>query len=73
MATEDFTTFTEVDGGADITVTTSKIDVVTQPNNVANYVYESKSVGTANFDWDFEHNVTALAGSNPDAFFVSLS
>ena len=73
MAIEDFTTFTEVDGGSDLTVTSSKIDVVAQPNNVANYVYKSKSVGTSNFDWDFEHNVTALTGSNPDAFFVALS
>ena len=73
MATEDLTGFTEVDGGGDLTVTASKVDVATQANNVNNYVHESKSIGTSDFDWDFEHNVTAVSGTYSTGWFVGCS
>lgn len=52
MPLEDFTTYTEVDIGSDITVTPSKVDVVALPGTPAAYVYEDKGVDF--FDGDFE-------------------
>ncbi len=73
MAIEDLTTWTEVDGGGDLTVTSSKIDVVTQANNVTNYVYKSLSLGTADYDHDFECYVSVASTGTPTLFFYGVS
>jgi len=52
MALEDFTTYTEVDEGDDITVTEHKCDVSTMIRNVTSYV--RKDYGVDHFG-DFEH------------------
>jgi len=56
MATEDFTTYTEVDPGSKITVTSSKVSWATLGHNQEAYVYKDKGVDY--FDGDFEHLLT---------------
>lgn len=53
MATEDLTTYTEVDPGSDYTVTSTTIDVSGLKRNIDAYVY--KDFGAAYFDGDFIH------------------
>ena len=60
MATEDLTTYTEVDAGNDITVTIPKADVVAMPCNVVSYVSGDKGVGHFG---DFEHQFTVHLGT----------
>jgi len=50
---EDFTTYTEVDGGDDLTVTASKITVSTMRRDVVDYCYCDK--GVDHFGATFEH------------------
>jgi len=67
MAIEDFTTYTEVDEAADITVAAAKIDFSTITQTVSSYVY--KDMGVGHFSGDFEHRftfkITADVGSYP--------
>ena len=51
--TEDFTTYTEVDEGTDITVKTDSIIVATMAKTSDGYVYFDKTVD--HFDGDFTH------------------
>ncbi len=53
MATEDFSTYTEVDGGGNITVTSSKIDCAAVDADEESYVYDDKDA--AHFSGDYEH------------------
>ena len=55
MAIEDFTTYTEVDEGNDITVIAAKITFLNLPANVSSYVYKDKDVD--HFDGDFTHTL----------------
>lgn len=50
---EDFTTYTEVDPGSDLTVTATKIDAVDMARGADTYVADDK--GANHFDGDFEH------------------
>lgn len=61
MATEDLTTYTEVDPNSDLTVTASKIQVDTMGSNYDVYLRADK--GVDHFG-DFEHLVTAEFTSN---------
>ena len=62
MAVEDFTTFTEVDGGADITVTSTKCDVVLMRNDEDSSVYKDYTASHFDdFDHDIETTVTAVS------------
>ncbi len=54
---EDFTTYTEVDSGADITVTSTKVDVSSMDRGADSHV--SKSFGASHFG-DFEHRFEVL-------------
>jgi hypothetical protein len=60
---EDFTTYTEVDGGGDLTVIANKITVASQARNVDNYVYDDK--GVDHFG-DFEHLISAKLTTTVD-------
>jgi hypothetical protein len=53
--TEDFTSYTEVDPGADITVAADTITFTALPRNVTSYVYQD--FGTDYWSGDFEHRV----------------
>uniref|UniRef100_A0A6M3M116 Uncharacterized protein n=1 Tax=viral metagenome TaxID=1070528 RepID=A0A6M3M116_9ZZZZ len=53
MATENFTAYTEVDAGDDITVTATKCDVSSMNKNVNSYVAYDE--GVDHFDGNFEH------------------
>lgn len=53
MASEDFTTYTEVDPNSKITVTSSKVSWVALSRNEQAYVY--KTMGYKFFDKDFTH------------------
>ena len=61
MATEDFTTYTEVDPDTALTVTTSNIDATNQEGDTDAYVRDSKG---ANHFGDFEHLVENLLNSS---------
>jgi len=61
MAIEDFTTYTEVDSGGDITVTASKIDVSSMQKQATSYVY--KDYGAGYFDTSLEHDVDITIAS----------
>ncbi len=58
--TEDFTEFTEVDSGGDITITASKMDVDTMPKGANSYTY--KSYGAGHFG-DFDHLLDVYTGN----------
>ena len=58
---EDFTTYTEVDEGGDITVTSTKCDVSTMIRNVVSYV--RKDMDANHFTGNFEHLITASVGT----------
>jgi hypothetical protein len=55
MANEDFTTYTEVDPGDDITVAANTITLTLLPRNVSSYVY--KDHGVDFFNGDFTHEI----------------
>lgn len=63
---EDFTTYTEVDVGADITVTSTKIDSVANATQDNNYVYKDMTAShfSGNYSHDFEYylNSSTSAG-----------
>jgi hypothetical protein len=65
LRTEDLTTYTEVDAGADITVAADTITFTDLSRNVESYVY--KDFGTDYWSGDFEHrfkvNYSASAAS----------
>jgi len=61
MATEDFSTYTEVDENSDYTVTAPKIDITSITRASTSYVYDDK--GAAHFAGDFDHNVEYYVGS----------
>ena len=52
MGLHDFTGDTEVDPGANLTVTTNKIDVSSMRRNVSDLVYSDDGIGHYS---DFEH------------------
>lgn len=54
MALEDFTTYTEVDEGGDITVIANKITVTTMTRGMNSYVYKDFGAG---YFTDFKHNI----------------
>jgi hypothetical protein len=58
MATEDLTTYTEVDPATYISKTTTRVDWTNLPRNVDAYLYKDK--GDAHFSGDFEHLLTTL-------------
>lgn len=68
---EDFTTYTEVDNGGDLTVTANKVVVDTQLRNVDNHV--SKDAGAGHYG-DFEHltsaKLTATVNGSTGAFWA---
>ena len=74
MATKDLTTLTEVDGGGDLTVTTTKVDVVSQAGNVENYVYDDRGAAyySGDFDHDFEFYLTTVNASSA-GFLIGVS
>jgi len=61
MVLENFTTYNEVDGDGDFTITSSKIDVVTMDRGAVSYV--SKDFGASHFG-DFEHLFEFFANSS---------
>ncbi|VAV82522.1 hypothetical protein MNBD_DELTA01-1618 [hydrothermal vent metagenome] len=61
MATEDLSTYTEVDPSGDLTVTSSKCTADTMASNIDVYLRDDK--GASHFG-DFEHLVTAEFTSN---------
>jgi len=61
MAVEDFTGYTEVDEGADITVTSTKVDMVAVPKDDTTHVTLDKTAG--HFSGDFTHLITMFAAS----------
>ena len=63
MATEDFTSYTEVDEDADITVTASKCDVSTMRRDALSYVRFDYG---ENYFTNFESHVTVGAGAETD-------
>ncbi len=60
MVYEDFTTYTEVDEDGDITVTTTKCNVITMRRDALSYVRDDK--GVDHFS-DFEHLITVYSGT----------
>lgn len=62
MAVVDFTTFTEVDPGTKIAVTSTKIDVTTMLDSDDARVY--KDMGAGHFAGDFEHLITVYVNSS---------
>jgi len=70
MVNVDLTTFTEVDNGADLTVTIAKVDVLNQAGNVENYVYVDRGAAyySGDFDHDFEHYVSVVNNTAAGAF-----
>lgn len=62
MAVVDFTTFTEVDPGTKIAVTSTKIDVTTMLDSDSARVY--KDYGAGYFSGDFEHLITVYCNSS---------
>ncbi|HFD32032.1 MAG TPA: hypothetical protein ENJ28_04890 [Gammaproteobacteria bacterium] len=75
MATEDLTTYTEVDGNGDLTVTTSKVDFTTMPANVTDYLYDDKGAShwSGDFNIDFDFELTATNGANVQGILTSIS
>ncbi len=56
MAIEDFTTYTEVDAGSDITITSSRVTFTVLPRNVESYVYYDKAAGFFDGSVGWIHN-----------------
>ncbi len=66
MATEDFTTYTEVDPNTRITITSSKVTWAGLTRNEDAYTYNNKGVDyfAGNFEIQFTVEITALVASN---------
>ena len=72
MATEDFTTYTEVDPGSDITITEDRVSWDLVPNPVVGYVYDDKGAG--HFDGDFEHRFKLyMSSTNTDYYSLTCA
>jgi len=75
MALEDFTTYTESDPTADITVTSTKVDVVSIAEEADAQVYSDK--GASHFDgdftWQFEVFMTKDTGGGHNIILGGLS
>jgi hypothetical protein len=70
--TEDFTTYTEVDGGADTAYTTTADSVqFTVPRDETSYIY--KDFGTDYFSGDFEHRVKVNINGGGIAYVWGLA
>lgn len=69
MATEDLTTYTEVDPNSHITVITTRSTFANLDRNEDAYVYDDKGVG--HFDGDYEHLIDVyLDSSDVDAHVI---
>ena len=69
--TEDLTTYTEVDAGFDLTVTTDKVDaVVHQARRYEGYVVDSK--GSGHFSGDYEHRIKGCVTSCTNWVWTNL-
>ena len=70
-ATEDFTTWTEVDAGAKLTVAATRITAADLPEQQVAYVYKDFTdnyfVGDYTFQWNFQ-----VADGNTDASFIMV-
>jgi hypothetical protein len=65
MAQEDFTTYTETDPGADITITAAKIDMVTMGDTVVSNVYKDYGASFFNaMDVDYEIFIGSASTDN---------
>lgn len=65
MAYENFTTYTEVDEGSDITVTATKVAWDNLENDETSYVYKDFSVGNfGNFSHDIELQLTSSSADS---------
>jgi len=75
MATENLTTYTEVDAGGDLTVTSTRVTHTTMGANVVNYLYDSKGAAhwSGDFVIDFEHYHSQANGGFSSAFLASIS
>lgn len=63
-AVENFSDYTEVDPGSDLTVISTKIDAVSVLATSNDYVY--KDMGAAYFNGDFTHHVEVYIGASRD-------
>jgi len=75
VAIENLATYTEVDAGNDLTVTTTKVDFDTMAANVVDYLYDSKGAAhwSGDFSIDFEHLHSAASGGFSSNFGVSVA
>ena len=77
MATEDLTTYTEVDAATYLSKTSTTATFTAMVQNAANYIYDDKGSGhfdnAVGYDIDFEHNITAASASDSRVFTVSMS
>jgi hypothetical protein len=72
LRAEDFTTYTEVDGGADTAYTTTAGSVqFTVPRDETSYIY--KDFGTDYFNGDFEHRVKVNINGGGIAYVWGLA
>ena len=69
---EDLTTWTEVDGGSDLAVTTSKVAVTDQPMNVDNYVHKDCGVDASGATFDIDWKLVLAIPSAWSAYAVGL-
>lgn len=71
MAYEDFTTYTEVDPGSDITVAINKVTAANLETRVNSaYVYKDK--GANHFSGDFEHLLKCIVSLSEDYSYLAL-
>lgn len=71
MAIEDFTGYTEVDTGDDITVTASKCTATNLPENMGSYV--RKNFGANYFSGDFKHDFTfKWTSASADGVYIGV-
>ena len=70
MATEDFTTYTEVDPNGRVAVTASKLDVNGMLRNEDAYVYANKDADF--FGATFDHDLTVTRASADQSFLVGV-
>ena len=74
MATENLTTYTEVDSGADITVSASAAQFDTMRRDAVSYVYKDFGAGYfSNFDIDFEFEITSVSGNSGVTVLCAVS
>ena len=69
---ENYTTYTEVDPGSQIAITsTTRIDFTGLPRNVDAYVYADKGVDYYSGDFEFDLDITPTNGSSSTASGVA--